>query len=65
HYESATHRYHCHKPAKLNRNINAPVKKSRENLCHDQSSPNYTTLKYFVAYKTMPQCLTSGGRAAQ
>ena len=64
HYESATGDYHCHKEVKPNRNVNAAVKKSRENVCHDKSSPNYTTIKYFIPYKSMGECVTSGGRAA-
>jgi hypothetical protein len=64
HYETATGEYHCHKTVKPNRNVGAPVKKSRENLCHDKSSSNYSSLKYFVTYKSMAECLGSGGRAA-
>ena len=64
HYESASGEYHCHKEVKPNRNVNAAVKKSRENVCHDKSSPNYTTIKYFIPYKSMGECVTSGGRAA-
>ena len=63
HYESATGEYHCHEEVKPNRNVNAAVKKSRENVCHDKSSPNYSTLKYFVPYPSLQACLTSGGRA--
>ena len=65
HYESATGEYHCHKEVKPNRNVNAAVKKSRENVCHDKSSSNYSTLKYFIAYKTMGECVTSGGKPAK
>ena len=63
HYESATGEYHCHKEVKPNRNTSAAVKKSRENVCHDKSSPNYSTIKYFVAYKTMAECQSSGGKS--
>jgi len=63
HYESATGEYHRHKEVKPNRNTSAAVKKSRENVCHDKSSPNYSTIKYFVAYKTMAECQSSGGKA--
>ncbi len=63
HYESASGEYHCHKEVKPNRNTSAAVKKSRENVCHDKSSPNYSTIKYFIAYKTMAECQSSGGRA--
>src|SRR5690349_645230 len=63
HYDTATGRYHCHREPRRNRDVNAPAKKSRENVCHDKSSPNYTSLKYFVSYPSLQACLTSGGRA--
>jgi hypothetical protein len=65
HYDTSTGRYHCHRKVKPNQDVNAPVKKSRENVCHDKSSPNYSTLKFFIAYPAMDACLTSGGRAPQ
>jgi hypothetical protein len=65
HYETATGRYHCHRTVKPNKDVKAPVKKSRENVCHGESSSNYSTLKYFIGYPSMAACLTSGGRAAQ
>ena len=67
HYEKSTGKYHCHtdtKDLKPNPDVNAPVKKSRENVCHDKSSSNYKSIKYFISYKTMAACLASGGRAA-
>jgi hypothetical protein len=48
---------------KPNPDVNAAVKQPRENVCHDESSPNYRTVRYFIAYQTMPGCLASGGRA--
>ncbi len=54
--------YHCHEPKPANPDAAAPAKKSRENICHDASSPNYSKLQYFVSYKSMKQCTTSGGR---
>jgi hypothetical protein len=63
HYEKATGEYHCHKEVKPNSDVNAAVKKSRENVCHDKSSSNYKTVRYFIAYKTMAECVSSGGRA--
>jgi hypothetical protein len=66
HYDrSHGNKYHCHQEVPPNPDRNAPVKKSRENLCHDKSSPNYRTLKYFVAYRNMAACVTSGGTEAQ
>jgi hypothetical protein len=64
HYESITGEYHCHQEVKPNRNVNAPVKKSRENVCHDRSSSNYKTIKYFIPYETVGESVTSGGRPA-
>jgi hypothetical protein len=65
HYDSSTGLYHCHRKVKPNKDVNAPAKKSRENVCHDKSSPNYSTLKFFIAYPSMETCLASGGRAPQ
>jgi hypothetical protein len=55
--------YHCHEQRPPNRDRSAPVRKSRENICHDASSSNYNQLQYFVPYKSMKQCTSSGGRA--
>jgi hypothetical protein len=63
HYATDTGRYHCHRDPVRNPDVRAPAKKSRENVCHDKSSPNYSTLKYFVSYQSLQECLTSGGRA--
>jgi hypothetical protein len=62
HYDTATGRYHCHRAGRKNPDVNAPAKRSRENVCHDQSSPNYSTLKYFLSYPSLQACLTSGER---
>ncbi len=65
HYDRANgNRYHCHRDVPPNPDRNAPVKKSRENICHDRSSPNYRQLKYFVSYRSMAACVTSGGTEA-
>ena len=64
HYDKSSGQYHCHKEVKPNRKVDAVAKKSRENVCHDKSSSNYKTLRYFIAYKSMAECLASGGRAA-
>ncbi len=56
HYDTASGRYPCHRTVKPNRDVNAPVRQSRENVCQDRNSPNYSTL-------TMPACQSSGGRA--
>ncbi|HLA71573.1 MAG TPA: YHYH domain-containing protein [Steroidobacteraceae bacterium] len=61
HYDRAHGSYHCHRDVTPNPDRNAPVKKSRENICHDKSSPNYRTVRYFISYRTMAACLASGG----
>jgi hypothetical protein len=55
--------YHCHEQRPPSRDRSAPVRKSRENICHDAGSSNYNKLQYFVPYKSMKQCASSGGRA--
>lgn len=64
HYERKNGNYHCHKQMPPNPDRNAPVKKSRENICHDRSSPNYRQLRYFVSYRNMAECVMSGGNEA-
>jgi len=61
HYESGTSKYHCHRSVKPNPDLTAVAKKSRENVCHDATSPNYKTLKYFISYPSLEACLKSGG----
>lgn len=39
------------------------VKKSSNGICHDQSSPSFKQLKKFTEFKTMDECIKSGGRA--
>ncbi len=39
HYDTATGRYHCHRPGTKNPDVTAPAKKSRENVCHDRVVP--------------------------
>jgi hypothetical protein len=67
HYERSSGKnwqdtYHCHEQRPASRDGAAPVRKSRENICHDAESPNYSKMQYFVSYKSMKQCTTSGGR---
>jgi hypothetical protein len=57
--------YHCHKDVPPNPDRNAPAKKSRENICHDRSSSNYRTIKYFISYRSMSACVMSGGVEAK
>jgi hypothetical protein len=62
HYDRKNGNYHCHEDRGPNPNRFAAVKKSRENVCHDKTSPNYRMLRTFAAYQNMRSCLASGGR---
>ena len=64
HYDRSSGGYHCHRNTNEispNPDQKAAVKKSRENICHDKSSPNYRQLRYFISYRDMDACLVSGG----
>jgi hypothetical protein len=39
------------------------VKKSDSSICHDKSSPSYEKTKKFTEFKSMEECIKSGGRA--
>ena len=37
------------------------VKKSESGICHDKTSPSFGNTKKFTAFKTMDECVKSGG----
>ena len=37
------------------------VKKSDAGICHDKTSPSYGNTKKFTAFKTLDECVKSGG----
>jgi hypothetical protein len=37
------------------------VKKSEAGICHDKTSPSYGNTKKFTAFKTVDECVKSGG----
>jgi endonuclease YncB( thermonuclease family) len=39
-----------------------PVKKSRNNICHDPSMPTYVSVLNFTSFPTLDACIASGGR---
>ena len=41
---------------------NKIVKKSRSNICHAPGTTYYKKTKYYKSYKTLKDCLKSGGR---
>lgn len=57
------------KPAATTPAVKAPatvapeVKKSTAGICHDQSSPGYKQVKKFTEFKSIDECIKSGGRA--
>jgi hypothetical protein len=62
HYDHANLGYHCHKDVPPNPDANAVAKKSRDNVCLDSHSANYLTVRYFISYRSMRDCVASGGR---
>jgi hypothetical protein len=40
----------------------ATVKKSDSGICHDAKSPSYERTKKFTEFKTIDECLKSGGK---
>ncbi len=38
------------------------VKKSESGICHDDKSPSYARTKKFTEFKTIDECLKSGGK---
>ena len=41
----------------------APIKKSRNGICHPKGGTYYSRTKYYEPYDSMQACLDSGGRA--
>ncbi len=44
---------------------NAPgaVKKTQKGVCHAPGGQHYARVKHFTGYKTMEECVRSGGKA--
>ena len=42
--------------------LNPPVKKSKTGICHKAGSRYYDQTKYFKKFKTIEDCIKSGGR---
>lgn len=43
--------------------VEPEVKKSNTGICHDKTSAAFKQTKNFTAFKTMDECIKSGGRA--
>jgi hypothetical protein len=41
--------------------VESIVKKSDSGICHDKTSPSYERTKKFTEYKTVDECVKSGG----
>lgn len=62
HYDrQRTGAYHCHEDRGPNPDRFANVKKTRENMCIDKRNTNYHLTSRFVAFRTMGDCVRSGG----
>ncbi len=46
----------------INQNNQGIVKKSRTGICHAPGSTFYSRTDNFIAYKSLDECLKSGGR---
>ncbi len=42
-----------------------PVKKSTNNICHPKGGTYYKRTKNYTPYKSMKECIKSGGRKAK
>jgi len=61
HQEEAAGEMHCHDAA--GRKLPwPPVKKSRNDICHDRDSQWYAQTIHFEPFNTLKDCLDSGGR---
>jgi hypothetical protein len=61
HEEAGTREMHCHDAA--GRKLPwPPVKKSRNDICHDRESQWYHQTIHFEPFNTLEECLKSGGR---
>jgi hypothetical protein len=49
-------------PAKTAAAAEPVVKKSDSGICHDKSSPSYERTKKFTEFKTVDECVKSGGK---
>ena len=49
-------------PAKATAAAEPEVKKSKSNICHDKTSPGYKQTKNYTEFKTMDECVKSGGK---
>jgi len=43
-------------------NANEVIKKSKNSICHDITSPSYSRIKHFTAYSSVQECLNEQGR---
>ena len=43
-------------------NANEVIKKSKNSICHDITSPSYSRIKNFTAYSSLQECLNERGR---
>ena len=57
HNDTKQNSYHCH-----NSYHQPPVKKSNSNICHIMGSTYYSRTRNFTPFKTLEECIKSGGR---
>ncbi len=42
-----------------------PVKKSKNDICHPKNGQYYSKTKNYTSYKSMKECIKSGGRKSK
>jgi hypothetical protein len=52
---------HCHRNA-LEAEDTGVIRKTRSGVCHGPSSPNYRQIRDYETFRTMRECVNSGGR---
>tara|TARA_Y100000022_G_C12954897_1_gene242017 strand:- start:72 stop:395 length:324 start_codon:yes stop_codon:yes gene_type:complete len=57
HNDTKQNSYHCH-----NSSYQPPVKKSNSSICHVMGSTYYSRTRNFTPFKTLEECIKSGGR---
>ena len=62
---SSNHEAYIQKDIKASTVKTAPVKKSKNNICHPKGGQYYSRTKNHTPFLTMQACLNSGGRKAR
>jgi hypothetical protein len=62
HTNHKTGEYHCHRSPGVANPVSGIVKKSNSGICHAPSSRWYAQTIHYTEYRSLQECLDSGGR---